>query len=69
MGILKILDDQVPVFNKRLKVKRHLVVNNEIQEARRVKRRAENRYGKTRSKENKNSSAAAAWHAAAMGPS
>ena len=52
--VKNVLDDQAPVFTKRFKVKKHIVVNKEIQEARRKKRRAERKYMKTRSVESKN---------------
>ena len=53
MKISQELDKQAPVLSKRVKVKKHLVANKEIQDARRVKRRVENMFRKIKSDENK----------------
>ena len=42
------IDIQAPYIKKKLRVTKHIIKNKDIQEARRIKRRAEKRYKKTR---------------------
>ena len=46
-NLLKIINNHAPFIEKKVKIRKHLVVNYEIIEARRFKRKIERKYRKT----------------------
>ena len=52
-GLLTELNNHAPLVKKRIRITNHIVKNQKIQDARRLKRRAENKFKKTKSEDHK----------------